>query len=278
MTNVLEYLEHSARVCPDKTALVDPNGTCTYAQLEECSRAVGSALAGYTAPGAPVVIWMEKSIPAVSAFMGCVYAGCFYVYLSPDQPKNRGERILSVAQARLVITTRELLPKWQEMGLGGEVLLYEDLAAQRSDDARLAAIRARSRDVDPLYCNFTSGSTGTPKGVVVSHRSVIDFMNFFPELFDITGEDVLGNQAPFDFDVSVKDLYSAFKTGATLVLIPRKMFSVVTELLDYLCEHRVTTLIWAVSALWRSSGALLIRCLRASIRYCSPASRCPPNS
>lgn len=248
MTNVLEYLEHSARVCPDKTALVDPNGTCTYAQLEECSRAVGSALAGYTAPGAPVVIWMEKSIPAVSAFMGCVYAGCFYVYLSPDQPKNRGERILSVAQARLVITTRELLPKWQEMGLGGEVLLYEDLAAQRSDDARLAAIRARSRDVDPLYCNFTSGSTGTPKGVVVSHRSVIDFMNFFPELFDITGEDVLGNQAPFDFDVSVKDLYSAFKTGATLVLIPRKMFSVVTELLDYLCEHRVTTLIWAVSA------------------------------
>ncbi len=27
------------------------------------------------------------------------------------------------------------------------------------------------------------------------------------------------------------------------------MFSVVTELLDYLCEHRVTTLIWAVSAL-----------------------------
>ena len=206
MTNVLEYLEHSARVCPDKTALVDPNGTCTYAQLEERSRAVGSALAGYTAPGAPVVIWMEKSIPAVSAFMGCVYAGCFYVYLSPDQPKNRGERILSVAQARLVITTRELLPKWQEMGLGGEVLLYEDLAAQRSDDARLAAIRARSRDVDPLYCNFTSGSTGTPKGVVVSHRSVIDFMNFFPELFDITGEDVLGNQAPFDFEVSVKDL------------------------------------------------------------------------
>ncbi len=90
MTNVLEYLEHSARVCPDKTALIDPNGTCTYAQLEEYSRAVGSALAGYTAPGAPVVIWMEKSIPAVSAFMGCVYGGCFYVYLSPDQPKNRG--------------------------------------------------------------------------------------------------------------------------------------------------------------------------------------------
>lgn len=249
MTNVLEYLEHSVQTNPNKTALIDPEGSCTYAQLEDSSRRVGSALAGKTGAGAPVVIWMEKSISAVSAFLGCVYAGCFYVYLSPDQPKSRGERILSVAQSKLVITTRALLPKWQELGLDGEVLLYEDLIAQPVDDARLAEIRAQSRDVDPLYCNFTSGSTGTPKGVVVSHRSVIDFMNFFPEMFGITGEDVLGNQAPFDFDVSVKDLYSAFKTGATLVLIPRKMFSIVTELLDYLCDHQVTTLIWAVSAL-----------------------------
>jgi non-ribosomal peptide synthetase component F len=41
----------------------------------------------------------------------------------------------------------------------------------------------------------------------------------------------------------------AFKTGASLALIPRKYFTVVTMLLDYLCERRVTTLIWATSAL-----------------------------
>ena len=51
-------------------------------------------------------------------------------------------------------------------------------------------------DTDPLYGIFTSGSTGVPKGVVVGHRSVIDFIDCFTELFHITGEDVMGNQAP----------------------------------------------------------------------------------
>lgn len=249
MINVLEYVEHAARTSPEKIALIDPQARCSYRQLLDRARRVGSALTAHTPPRAPVVIWMEKSIPAVCAFLGCVYAGCFYVYLSPDQPRSRGERILEVAQAKLVITTRELLPQWQQLGFSVPALAYEDLVSAPEDPETLARIRSGARDVDPLYCNFTSGSTGVPKGVVVSHRSVIDFMNYFPDLFGITGEDVLGNQAPFDFDVSVKDLYSTFKTGATLVLIPRKMFSVITQLLDYLCEHRVTTLIWAVSAL-----------------------------
>lgn len=249
MINVLEYVEHAAQTSPEKIALIDPQERCSYRQLLDRARRVGSALTAHTPPRAPVVIWMEKSIPAVCAFLGCVYAGCFYVYLSPDQPRSRGERILEVAQAKLVITTRELLPQWQQLGFSVPALAYEDLVSAPEDPETLARIRSGARDVDPLYCNFTSGSTGVPKGVVVSHRSVIDFMNYFPDLFGITGADVLGNQAPFDFDVSVKDLYSTFKTGATLVLIPRKMFSVITQLLDYLCDHRVTTLIWAVSAL-----------------------------
>ena len=60
---------------------------------------------------------------------------------------------------------------------------------------------------------------------------------------------VIGNQAPFDFDVSVKDIYSSLKTGATLQLIPKMCFSFPTKLLDFLDDRKVTTIIWAVSAL-----------------------------
>ena len=84
---------------------------------------------------------------------------------------------------------------------------------------------------------------------MVSHRSVIDFMNVFTDTFNINTNDIIGNQAPFDFDVSVKDIYSSLKVGATLVIIPKKLFSRPANLLDYLCENDVTTLIWAVSAL-----------------------------
>ena len=38
-------------------------------------------------------------------------------------------------------------------------------------------------------------------------------------------------------------------TGARLVLVPRTYFAMPRQLIDYLCEKKVTTLIWAVSAL-----------------------------
>ena len=104
-------------------------------------------------------------------------------------------------------------------------------------------------DTDPLYINFTSGSTGVPKGIVVSHRSVIDFIGYFTDIFGINSSDTIANQAPFDFDVSVKDIYSCLRTGATLLIVPKRLFSSPTELLDYICDNKVTVMIWAVSAL-----------------------------
>lgn len=249
MTNVLEYLEHAAKRSPSKTAVQDPDKSCTYAELLQSAQAVGSAVCGLVPPRSPVIVFTEKSVDALTAFMGIVYAGCFYVMVNPEHPASRIAQILSVTDARLVLTDEAHMGKLKESGYTRAVHSIESLLGTPIRPGRLAQIRAGSADTDPLYCNFTSGSTGVPKGVLVSHRSVIDFISYFTELFHITGEDVIGNQAPFDFDVSVKDIYSCFSTGAKLVIIPKKMFSIPVQLLDYLCEHKVTTLIWAVSAL-----------------------------
>lgn len=249
MTNVLDYLESSARRFPDKVAVLDQTDVRTYAQLETDARRIGAALAQHTPPRSPVIVYMEKCPRALTAFMGAVYAGCFYVYISPEQPEPRLRQILDAVRAACAITEPELAGQLAGAGFAGRTLPYTDAVNTPEDSAVLARIRAQALDTDPLYCNFTSGSSGTPKGVLVGHRSVIDFMNYFPALFHIGENDVIGNQAPFDFDVSVKDIYSTLKTGATMVIIPRRLFSIVTELLDYLCKHRVTTLIWAVSAL-----------------------------
>lgn len=249
MRTVLEYLESAAARYPDKIAVIDEKGSCTYEELLERSRRVGSALEGQVKRRAPVAVLMEKSIDTLSAFFGIQYAGGFYVLLNPELPEARLAQVQSVLQASAVICDENTYELAQALFPAESIWRIEACKEREVEHERLAENRRMVLDTDPLYANFTSGSTGTPKGVLVSNRSVLDFIGVFTDCFDISSEDVIGNQAPFDFDVSVKDIYSAMKTGATLVLIPRQLFSNPTGLLDFICRQEITTMIWAVSAL-----------------------------
>lgn len=248
-TNILEYLEASARTYPEKIAFADETSSCTFAQLKEASRKIGTALCGKISPRCPVPVLMEKSVDTIRVFMGIVQAGGFYVLLDIRQPRLRLEQIIDTLEAKLVITSEKYEKELESLGFFGEILRYEQLMQTMPQDLLLESVRRGAKDTDPLYGIFTSGSTGVPKGVVVCHRSLIDFIEHFTEIFGISETDVIGNQAPWDFDVSVKDIYSGLKTGARVEIIPKRMFSFPTQLLDFLCERQVTTLIWAVSAL-----------------------------
>lgn len=251
MTNVLEWLEASARRLPNKLAVADPAGGMTFGELRDASASIGTWLAGRMRPRTAVALYLEKSPLALAGMLGAVYAGGFYSVLDVRQTPSRLASICQSLRPACILTDRANLERAHQLfdGLGYQVALLEDVASTTPDEDALLAIRAQATDVDPLYVNFTSGSTGTPKGVVVGHRSVIDFIPTLDGTFGIGEDDVLANQAPFDFDVSVKDIYSGLLQGATVSLVPRDYFVNPTQLMDYLCDTGATTLIWAVSAL-----------------------------
>lgn len=248
-TNVLTYLERSAAAHPEKTALIDEDRQLTYGQVVQLARRIGTGLSGLARPKQPIGVYMEKNAQTLCVFFGAVYAGCFYSALNTELPATRLSQIASVLEPAVIVTTQALRSAAQDIFPGHTLVTVEELEQTEADPICLNAIRRGMIDTDPLYINFTSGSTGVPKGIVVGHRSVLDFIDCFTELFHITDSDVIANQAPFDFDVSVKDIYSALATGAALVVIPRRLFSVPAELVDFLCRHNVTTMIWAVSAI-----------------------------
>lgn len=249
MVNVLEWLEERVREIPDEDAFVDEGSAMTYAQLEARSRAVGTFVANHSPARTPVACYMEKSTRAVAAMLGAVYAGCCYSFVDVRQPQTRARAIIDKLDPAVIIADESTITLATSAFTGYQVVLLEDIIGFETDSELLAYRRENAIDTDPLYINFTSGSTGTPKGVAVSHRSVIDFIGHFVSLFGIVQDDVIANQAPFDFDVSVKDIYGGLATGATVQMIPREFFSIPVNLMDFLAERKVTICTWAVSAM-----------------------------
>lgn len=249
--NVLEYLEKTAEKFPGKVVFADAEHEITYEELVHRAKAIGSTLAvqNEVEKGSPVVVFIERNIESLVAFFGVVYSGCFYVPVGDQMPTKRIGLIFDTLKPKAVILEEKQQKILEELQYEGCVLKYQELSECKTDESELALIRKKSLDTDPLYAIFTSGSTGVPKGVLVSHRSVIDLVDNFALEFHFDDSSIWGNQAPFDFDVSVKDIYSTIKNGGTMHIIPKVMFSFPGKLISYLNEKKINTIIWAASAL-----------------------------
>lgn len=268
MTSVLDFFEKTAYLYPDKIAFSDPISDISYKDLRRTAQIFGEGfIDGSMWKAQPkvkcedsVAFFMEKNVKCLGVMFGAVYAGAFYSFIDVRQTADRTLAIVDCLKPAAIVTDDENQETVRRILDGTAYLqlivnisdLYKYATQQEStlkQDCLLEEARKHFTDTMPLYVNFTSGSTGIPKGVAVSHRSVIDFISCFTQTFGISSDDVIANQAPFDFDVSVKDIYSGIFTGAQVRLIPREYFTNPTALMDYLCDGKVTTLIWAVSAM-----------------------------
>lgn len=249
--NVLQYLEKNAEKFPDKIALEDDIFKVTYAEYKEKAIQIGTYIIEkqFTCYGEyksvqPIAILIDRNIKSILAFMGVAYSGNFYVPVDATMPKDRIRLIFDTLKPIMVIDARNRTDDRENVVSVDEILKTHIVEADAINEVRRYFI-----DTDPLYSIFTSGSTGVPKGVVVSHKSVIDLVESFNDTFSFSDSLVFGNQAPFDFDVSVKDIYNALRCGGTVQVLPKKLFKMPRLLVDYLKEKHVNTLIWAVSAL-----------------------------
>lgn len=250
--NILDYLEQSAYKFPDKTALADDKNSLTFAEWLQQAENIGTAIAQVTnnTIRRAVLVFVDRRIKGLVGAMGVVESGNFYVPIDCKMPYERVKLIADVCKPVAAVATTEAdLKTLDQIAFDGPKFLYDEVKEHTSDKTLLAEIREQIIDLDPVYSIFTSGSTGVPKGVVISHRGMIDLADWLVDTFEFTDKDALGNQTPFYFDGSVKDICICLKSGATLNVIGKKYFTFTKLLMPLLNERKITAILWATSAI-----------------------------
>ncbi|WIY01928.1 amino acid adenylation domain-containing protein [Amycolatopsis mongoliensis] len=247
---------------PDAPAVHAGDTTVTYRELDELAgrQAAGLHAAGVRR-GDRVLIWAEKSVEVVALMQAALRLGAVYVPVAPSNPVSRVRLIAEGCTPALVVTDQ--VADW-----GANPPPLSSFTALSTSDTPPPPEHVGPDE--PAYILYTSGSTGAPKGVLISHRNALAFVEWAAAETGLHAGDRLANHAPFNFDLSVFDLYGAFLAGASVDLAGSDLSYSPAELTDFLHGRGISVWYSVPSALllMMRHGGLLDRPAPASLRVC----------
>jgi amino acid adenylation domain-containing protein len=245
--------EAQVAVRPDAVAVEDARETLTFGQLDARAGRIARALAERgVGPGDRVAVLVERGAGLVAALLGVCKSGAAYVPFDPRYPDTRLQLMWRDAGCKIVLGEHGSAARCGAFADEDEQVLLDDVWLHGPSEAPIHDGCAE----DLAYVIYTSGSTGTPNGVAMSHRAVVNTLDWVNRSYEVgPGDRLLFVTSPC-FDLSVYDVFGVLAAGATVVVAATAELSDPRALATALSVRRIT--------LWDSAPAAFQLVLSAS--------------
>jgi len=196
---------------PEATALIAADAQLSFAELNSRANALANSLLSLGVESEDRVAFMlRRDSRILVSMLGIIKAGCAYIPVDPDYPRERVEHVLEDSNARYILTDgiSEL-----ERSLDINQLLKNE----NTGNPNLPVHR------DQLcYIIYTSGSTGKPKGVMLTHSGIINYVldegqNRHVHAL-VEKKCRMCSVTTVSFDMFLKEAFTTLMNGLTLVL------------------------------------------------------------
>jgi amino acid adenylation domain-containing protein len=234
-----EIFSRSARKFPDLTALqiAHTGESLTYAELDARAENVAAAVAPFlTGPDQIVAVAMtQDSWQIVASHLGVLKAGGTLMFLDTTLPDALITHMLNDAQPVVILTQGQSsfrdLPTLDVMALPENLPRCESPPWLDDPTQRLATVF------------YTSGTTGMPKGVECPHAGYVNLALSYADYFDlIPGMDATSLTSSLGYDGSISEMYSAWVSGCSVVLLTKEQIQSGPDLVPVLRAAEVTML------------------------------------
>jgi amino acid adenylation domain-containing protein len=220
------------------TAIGDGLSSLNYRELDDLAdRVAGGLIAAGCRAGDIVALAASRGCLFVAAVLGILRAGAVYLPVDPRLPAARAQQVLGSSRARAVIADAAARALIEAADKDSTVLALTDL--MHADPVREPVPRAAQ---DAAYAVFTSGSTGRPKGAVVHHAGMVNQLAFKAADLELSDADVVAQNSPQSFDISIWQMLAPLCVGARVEVIPDADATDPAGLLRAVAERRVTVL------------------------------------
>lgn len=248
----------------DRTALIDPKRSVTYAELAAEADLVADYLTRIgVRSGDRVIVHLRKAIEEVAAMFGAAKIGAVVVnvnfqwtaeqlcYVAAD---SGAAALIVGAAAQKGLAGRDLPDSVRGILIAGQATPTGPAQELWSDQtATGAAPEAQPAAGDLAMIIYTSGSTGLPKGVMLSHSNIRTGADTVIEYLHLKDSDRLLSVLPYSFDAGLNQLTTMMRVGGSVVHQPVAMPA---ELIKSINTHGITGFA-GVPPLWNQVVRLL---------------------